>query len=396
MVVKLMDTNSKRPDPVDVTKKENTLKKFIESLKSRIKEQPPKRRLIIVSAASVAILVVGVGALQMFGPKAAEPDPVPVVESTYEPPPEPTTEPSRLTGVEVEKELNKRPVTAVMIENSIDARPQAGLNEAGIVFEAIAEGGITRFLALFQTEQPEHIGPIRSARPYYVRWARGFDAAYVHSGGSVEAKILIPQIGVKDVDHGNYPGTFDRVSNRFAPHNVYTSMARLDALREQLGYTTSDFTGFDRIIEEPEEESEATEEAPVSSAEKANSIVMNISSSNYNTTYSYNPDANKYARFMGGVPHTDERSGEHIHPSVVVAFESNYNIHPNGIHSVYAVIGSGNATVYQNGEVHNVKWSKPTDVAELKFTTASGKPFLMQPGQTWITAIQAGKYSHSL
>jgi len=397
-----MDENSApSPTPDNLEKKENILKSLISKFKNFSKRKPSKKHLAVVSGISLGVLVFGVGALQFYGPKAAEPNPEPQIESTYvAPPPEPTTVASRLTGVQVEPALNERAVTGIMIENSIDARPQAGLVDAGVVFEAIAEGGITRFLALYQEAQPDHLGPIRSARPYYVQWARGFDAAYAHSGGSGEALALIPAIGVKDLDHGRHSGSFDRVSNRFAPHNVYTSMARLDSLRASLGYTASDFTGFERlappvVTEEAEVDAEPTvPAAPV--VEKANTISFDISSHNYNTSYTYNPETNKYARVMAGKPHVDERSGAQIQPSVVIAAVMSFGIHPDRIHSAYGNIGSGEATIYQHGEVLRGKWSKPNATAELKFTTTAGEPLELQPGQTWITAIPAGRFSHAL
>lgn len=87
-----------------------------------------------------------------------------------------------ITGRDVAPEIASRSVTAVMIENSVDARPQAGLYEADMVVEAVAEGGVSRFVTFFQEGQPTSIGPIRSARPYYVDLARTSDAAYVHAG----------------------------------------------------------------------------------------------------------------------------------------------------------------------------------------------------------------------
>ncbi len=86
----------------------------------------------------------------------------------------PQTVASPLSGVEVDPSVASRQITSVMIENSGEARPQSGLLEADVVFEAIAEGGVTRFLALYQAGAPQAIGPIRSARPYYVDWAATF------------------------------------------------------------------------------------------------------------------------------------------------------------------------------------------------------------------------------
>jgi len=112
----------------------------------------------------------------------------------------PTTEASKLTGVQVDPAVNQRPTTAVMIENSTAARPQSGLDQAGVVFEAIAEGGITRFEAIYQDSQPAYLGPVRSVRPYYIQWALGFDAAIAHVGGSPEALSDIKTWNAKDLD----------------------------------------------------------------------------------------------------------------------------------------------------------------------------------------------------
>src|SRR5690606_7640370 len=97
----------------------------------------------------------------------------------------------------------------------------------------------------------EHIGPVRSARPYYLDWALSFDASYAHVGGSPEALSLIKSLGVKDLDQFSNSGAFQRVSNRFAPHNMYTSMAKLDALNQAKGFTASTFTPFPRKKDAP-------------------------------------------------------------------------------------------------------------------------------------------------
>lgn len=366
--------------PIDVTKSTSKKDRIISALFSK----PPLQRLRIVAGISTLVLVGGLYVLYNYGPKPPDPSPEPYVVSNYVPPP-PATKASPLTGVQVEPALSERAVTGVMIENSIDARPQAGLIDAGVVFEAIAEGGITRFLALFQESQPDYIGPIRSARPYYVRWAAGFDAAYAHSGGSGEALALIRSIGVKDMDHGNNPGYFDRVSTRYAPHNVYTSMARLDSLRQANNFNTSDFTPFSR----------ATEETPSTKGDPATSISFDISSPLYNTSYAYDATTKTYARTMAGQPHLDDKSGAQIRPSVVIALYTNFGYHPDGVHSTYQNVGSGNVLVFQNGVAVNGRWSKPSDTASLKLTTVDGSDLILEPGQTWITAIPEGRVAFS-
>lgn len=386
--------------PEDVTKS----KKFnISNIKNLLKTKPTKRQMLMIGGVGIGIAAL-TGLLVTSLSNKSEPvlEPIVTQEIVVEPIAVPETIASNLTGVQVSRELNDRPVTAIMIENSIDARPQAGLIDAGVVFEAIAEGGITRFLSLFQINQPESIGPIRSARPYYVEWTAGFDASYVHSGGSGEALALVRSLGLKDMDHGNYPSYFDRVSNRYAPHNVYTSMARLDSLRESKGFTTSTFEAFARIEESADDKDSTSEDTkaetpavPATAKTLANNISFNISSPLYNTSYTYNADTNTYARVMANQKHLDETTGNQISPSVVVALITAQGFHPDGIHTTYKTIGSGTLMVFQNGEFIEGRWSKAGNKEPLKFTTLEGGPLELQPGQTWITAIPSGRVTHT-
>ncbi len=378
--------------PEIVTKKRRLIPDF-SRIKGILFSRPPKKRLALVTGSSIGILTLGFAAITLFGPKPAQPNPDPQIVSSYTPP-VPTTVASPLTGVQVAPELAKRAVTGVMIENSVDARPQSALVDAGIVFEAIAEGGITRFLALFQEAKPDYIGPIRSARPYYVRWAAGYDAAYTHSGGSGEALALIQTLGIKDMDHGRYGNQyFDRVSSRYAPHNVYTSMDRLDSLRSTNGFTESKFTPFSRLVDEPK--TKDTDESAVSGGEPASSVSFNISSPLYNTSYKYDAETKTYKRNLAGTPHTDEKSGKQISPTVVVALFMNYSIHPDGVHSVYANVGSGKAIVFQGGQAFVGTWEKASDTASLLLKAADGSDMLLSTGQTWITAIPDGRVSYT-
>lgn len=353
---------------------------LIFKLKTFASKKPPKKRLQAVAIGAVIVLIGGVYYVTQFGPVAEEPNPVPEIESTYVAPPEPIYSP--LTGLEVSEANAARPVTAVMIENSIDARPQSGLEEAGVVFEAIAEGGITRFMALYQEAKPSNIGPIRSARPYYVEMAKGFDARYLHSGGSGEALALINTLKVKDLDHGKLGSSIaDRVSYRFAPHNVYSNFDKIDSVGKDKGFTSSDFDAFARKYDEE----------PVYDAEvggKAEKINFDISGANYNTKYTYRPKSNDYSRAMAGIAHKDQDSGKQITPEVIVALEMSYSINSNGIHSIYGTTGTGDAYIFQDGGVTKAKWKRSNRSSMLQLQTTAGESFELNPGQTWITFIQ--------
>lgn len=326
----------------------------------------------IASLVILGLLLIGgtLGAMELFIKDPPEPS-SPIIQSEK---PAPTTAPSPLTGIEVSIDLSQLPVTGVIIENSPEARPQAGLQESGVVFEAIAEGGITRFLVLFQEAKPAHIGPVRSVRPYYLDWLLSFDAAIAHAGGSAEALAKIKSVGVKDIDHGANGATFQRVSNRYAPHNLYTSRDKLLAVHTARGYTTSSFKGFER------KKKEEPAEAPT-----AGVINMNISSTNYNSVFNYDKGSNSYLRSMAGKPHVDEKSGKQINPKVVVALVTDRS--QSGIYSVYRTTGTGTALIFQDGGVIQAAWRKADIKSELAFSDASGKAIALNPGQTWITVL---------
>lgn len=289
----------------------------------------------------------------------------------------PTTVPSTLTGLPVSPAMNKLPVTGVMIENSVQARPQAGLGQAGVVFEAIAEGGITRFLALYQDTAPANVGPIRSARPYYEQWALGFDAGYAHVGGSPEALADIKAWGVRDLDQFYNSGSYHRISSRAAPHNVYTAIGTLQQLETAKGYTSSNFSGFVRKAESPAKQV------------TAKTIDMKLSGPTYDIHYDYNPATNSYLRSEGGAAHVDANTNAQISPKVVIGLVMNYSLEKDRYHSDYATLGDGMAYIFQDGTVTAGHWHKPDAKTQFTFTDDAGKTIKLNPGLTWLTAVSA-------
>lgn len=331
-----------------------------------------KQKALVIFGIIVLIAGIGGGAYALTKP-ATKPVTKPTAKKEA---PKPTTVANTLTGRQVEPGINKKPVTAVIVENSTDARPQSGLYDAGVVFEAIAEGGITRFLALYQDTSPESIGPIRSIRPYYIDWAAGFDAPIAHVGGSPEALQRIRSESIKDLDQSFNPSSYQRVTNKFAPHNVYSSIAQLNSLSENKGYTSSTFTGFERKAD------------TASKAPTAKTINLNISSAKYNVSYTYDAATNSYLRNLAGSPHTDEgAANKQISPKVVVAMVMQYSIQDDGKHSEYNTIGSGPVTIFQDGIATQGTWSKTSKTGPITFTSTAGKPIQLNAGQTWLTMV---------
>lgn len=339
--------------------------------KRRFKLPAFSKKQYLLAFGILSILISSSTAAWAYNNRIPE-DTTPALPKTVYTPPEPvkTTTASRLTGVEIQKELNELPVTAVQIENSPDARPQAGLYDAGVVTEAIAEGGITRFNVIYMEHRPERIGPIRSLRPYYIDFFWPYDAAIVHAGGSGEALAQVQQLGLKDIDHGPNAGIFYRDRSRYAPHNLYSSGTKIMETHQARGYTTSNFTGLVR-----KEEKKA--EVP-----NARSISVNISSFLYNPRFDYDATTNSYLRFMAGKPHMDE-IGKQINPKVVVVLVMPH--HYAGIYSVYQTTGTGKAFIFQDGIVTEGIWNKGARNEQIKFTDASGESIGLNPGQTWMT-----------
>lgn len=286
---------------------------------------------------------------------------------------------SPLTGKQIADEAAiTQPVTGVMIENSPDARPQSGLKDSGVVFEAIAEGGITRFLVLYQQEKPQLIGPVRSLRLYDVDWLAAFNAGIAHVGGSAAALAEIRNGSYRDLDQFFNSGSYWRASNRYAPHNVYTSFEKLDALNSSKGYTSSTFTGFSRTDGKPSKTPDAT------------SVDITISSYLYNSSYTYDSTTNTYARSQAGAPHMDNESGQ-ITPSVVIALRvDETTVMEDGNRENINTIGSGSAVIFQNGVAINATWHKASKLEQITFTDAAGLDIPLVRGQTWIAAVPNG------
>jgi hypothetical protein len=339
-----------------------------------------KERLGVIGVSLLVVFAVGVIWIAFFHPSNT---PSVALITHTKPKPKvktPITAASPLTGLQVDPALASRPVTGIMIENSDFARPQSGLQDAGVVYEAIAEGGITRFLALYQEGRPAYIGPVRSLRPYFIDFAAPFQASIVHVGGSPEALSTVRNGNYRDLDQFFNSGAFMRIGARAAPHNVYTNFDKLDALNQAKGYTTSSFTIWPRKADKK------------LAAPTARTIDIAVSSPDYYSRYTYDAASNTYQRSEGGAPHmelvsADDRTGVQIHPKVVIALVMAYGIEADGKHSDYGDTGSGTAYVFQDGGVAQGHWVKADSASQIQFTDANNVPLKLDAGQTWLTLV---------
>lgn len=324
---------------------------------------------------------------------------------------------SALTGEQLPDGADvNAPAYCVQTPNGTDgARPQAGLNTAGVIFEAIAEAGITRFAAIYQNPSSAIIGPIRSLRIYYLQWDTPFDCTIVHAGGSGDALAAVSQ-GYKDLSEDYsymYRGTYGgRLWN-----NLFTTSADLAKFNSDHGYNNSNIKGFARMTPEESKHARvdalAVEKLNITRSAKGDTselkpAVTNVSLSlggwaAFNVNYQYDTDSDKYLRsYATGAAHEvyscpsedlGERNPEDVctltqmAPSVVVALMVNERRASDNYHEDIDVIGSGDAYVFQNGTAVKGTWIKGSKDEQITLADADGKEIRLAPGQTFVTAV---------
>lgn len=332
-------------------------------------------------------------------------------------PSEPKNQPCPLNGelytqTEANAWAERRPL-AVMIENSPDARPQSGLSSADVVFEAVAEGGVTRFMGLFYCgvqKQDTTLAPIRSARTYFVDWASGFNRPlYVHVGG---ANLPGPANAIGQIaDYGwalendlnqfsiGYP-TFVRNESRLdrevaTEHTMETTTEKLWAVAEDRDWTNmSPELRIGRTVIPAGDWNDGYDgwsfAEPTGSAGRVQSLAYDFWSgyNQYSVKWQYDSATGMYKRFLAGEPHTDLNTNEQIEASAVVVLLTTEKGPIDELkHMLYKTTGSGKALIYQHGEEISATWSKKTREDELSFTDAKGKAIEFKPGLIWISVV---------
>lgn len=283
------------------------------------------------------------------------------------------------SGIEASEPVSERPVMAV-INNHPDARPQTGLREADMVFEMLAEGSVTRFLALYQSEFPEEMGPVRSARDYFVTLASGYDAFFVAHGWSPDAKRLLEAGTVDHINGLFYDGTlFERSSDRVAPHNSYLSYDHLLEGMEKVK-ASAEYSGRSPYyFYDTGESAKLDEQASVLE-------VLYGTSPQFHDEFTYDEATGLYSRASGGEATVDKNSMEPVEVSNVLVFEADHEtIDADGRQSIDLDAG-GKALVFQEGGVREAEWS---NLDGMLVPTDNGEAVGLVPGKTWIHIIPA-------
>jgi hypothetical protein len=288
-----------------------------------------------------------------------------------------------LSGLQVLPDVTQKRVTAVVVENHPDARPQSGLNQADVVYETFAEGGITRFLALYQSQEPKEIGPVRSARVYFVEWASSYRALFAHVGGNVDAIGMIPSSSLYDINQFYNGQYFWRDNARYAPHNVYTTLPKLFQAATARKYPLTDTAvpkfSFKKDLEEAKR--------PATSK-----FTVNFNYS-FAVTWTYITKDNAYLRSMSGVAQKDRNTLEQLKAkNIMVAFsEFSYGTTKAGEQVVrIRTTGSGTAVYFQDGQRYSGTWKRPTKSDVTRFYDSTGSEVKLNPGTTWIEFAPVG------
>lgn len=286
---------------------------------------------------------------------------------------------SPLSGIYAKEEkVNRRPFT-VVFDNQPGARPQAGLIDAEIAYEFLAEGDITRYLGVFLINEPETLGPIRSARPYFVEKALEFDSHLVHVGGSNQAIADIESKKVANINsmsRGN--DVFWRKSHKKIPHNLYSSYEALKKAAEKSKYRTEpQFDGFKfgssfKIMEE---------------GETANRVKVKYFK-NSEASYIYDDASKDYKRHYNGVEHKDEITQETLTATNIIIQQVSAKVIDEQLRLKMATVGEGKGKYITGGKAIDITWKKDSYEGPTKYYYETGEELKLNPGKTWIQVVR--------
>lgn len=285
----------------------------------------------------------------------------------------------KLDGTSVEKDLASKYPLAIIIENHPEARPQSGLSKASIVYEAISEGGITRFMAIFGPRVADKVGPVRSVRTYFVDWTSEYNAYLAHVGGNLDALDMIKANNMLDLDQfGLGEPTYWREldPNKSLEHTMYTKTDFLYAAAKTKKYSeTANFQALSF------RKAKLTPDSQINQ-----SINIDFSTASYNVSWDFNPQTNTYLRTMANTPHRDATTGDRLAASNLIIqevdrWETITTINEQG----YAMktIGTGKAKIFIEGKEIDGTWKKTGRTERTIFYDETGSEIEFIPGQFW-------------
>lgn len=281
-----------------------------------------------------------------------------------------------LTGVGTEEQLDRR-VVGVTINNHPAARPQSGLTSADVVYEVLAEGEVTRFVALYHSQLPERVGPVRSARPYFIDLVNGYNGMLVIHGWSPDAEQLLNG-GAADFLNGlYYDGTlFERSSERQAPHNSYITFEHIWEGFESRNYE------LDGPV--PSLDFYENEEIQIAGTD-GKAIEINYYDRNM-VQYAFDEELGLYHRFNGEEQTIDDETDEPISLANLFVVEAEHRTLDDVGRRAIDLTSGGKGILFQSGIASEVDWeNRDGQIIPVK----DGAQVPLTPGQTWINIVPA-------
>jgi hypothetical protein len=307
--------------------------------------------------------------------------PLPALPRMAAPPQELLVE-DPLDGEPVAEDLAGRLPLGVIIENFPDARPQWGLSLTSRVYEAITEGGITRYLAIFGPNDADRVGPVRSARTQFLDYVLELNAALAHVGGNEDALASIQASHIKDLDEFRYAEAYRRIPKpRLAiEHTMFASTGALRALIDRAGW------GTHLSIDHPAWKAEM----PPGLRAASQKVAIDFSFPEYRVEWLYRPGTNDYQRFLAGAADTDAATGELVTAkSIVIAVirrvPGRTKIREDTW--TFSDVGAGRAWVIQDGTATEARWQKASRNDRLRVLDAGGREIGLNRGRQWIEII---------
>jgi hypothetical protein len=267
---------------------------------------------------------------------------------------------------------------AVMIENSSDAWPLSGLDKANLVIEAPAESDIPRFVAIYANDEDiQKIGPVRSARPYYLDWVAPYDPLYLHVGGSPDALNLLKSYSIVDLNQFWNDQYFWRDNWRYAPHNVYTSSEKISAALSDKNLTT----GQDFETWKYKDDLNLTKRP-----DQVNDVVINYNTGSYQAKWQYNKQDNNYLRYQGGNVEKMSDGAEIYAKNVIIEVHNMVVLDDVGRKKI-TTIGEGKALIFEDGQVTIGTWQKDDVNNNTRYLDDKGNDIQLNGGTTWIEVV---------
>ena len=293
---------------------------------------------------------------------------------------------SLLTGLPVEAQVLEVRPAVVMLDNHYGARPQAGLTDADHVYEILAEGRITRYMAVFQSGSPSPVGPVRSARPYFIDKALEYDAYYVHVGGSMQAMTDIINLNMADIDGlSSGANVFWRTRHKRIPHNMYSSAEAIRKESKRKGYRqTGEFDGMLFNDELAAIGGQACQYVKAVYKQPTSKDKVG-----YYIEFTFNEESKKYERSVNGKAHIDENDKSRLTADNVIVQIAKHKVIDNEGRRDVSLIGQGKGYFISNGEKLEITWTKADRYARTIYKDVNGDEIKFNPGQTWFQVVES-------